>query len=88
MEDMSDQVHNALVQASMLATSTTTQAPRFQAPGSESESVTAADVRPLAQPVPPVSAKFVAGPGDRGGTVHGAGTAPGDGWEWEAVPGA
>lgn len=85
MEDLSGQVKNALVQASMAPTSTVTSSPRFQPPGSESESVLPGDVRPGATPVGPVSPRYIAGVGDRGGVLPGDGTDPGAGHDWVNV---
>jgi hypothetical protein len=88
MEVLSGTVGNALAGAgSMLPTSTVTAAPRFQPPGSESESVLPGDVRPRATPVGEVSPRFIAGLGDAGGTLPPApGSAdPGAGHEWVNV---
>ncbi len=85
MEDLSQNVQNALVQASMAPTSTVTSAPRFQPPGSESESVLDGDARPLARPVPPQSPAHIAGVGDRGGVLPGDGSDPGAGRGWQSV---
>jgi hypothetical protein len=85
MEDLSGTVGNALVQASMLPTSTVTSAPKFSPPGTESESVLDGDVRPRATPVGPVSPRYIAGVGDRGGVLPGDGTDPGAGHPWVNV---
>lgn len=85
MEDLSGTVGNALVQASQLPTSTVTEAPRFQPPGSESESVLPGDVRPRATPVGEVSPRYIAGTGDRGGVLPGDGPDPYAGHAWDDV---
>jgi hypothetical protein len=86
MEDLSATVGNALAGAgSMLPTSGVTQAPPFQPPGSEGESVLDSDVRPRPKPVPPVSAHFIAGVGDKGGVLVGTGDDPGAGGSWASV---
>jgi hypothetical protein len=77
MEDRSGSVKNALLQASMAPTGMATEAPRFSPPGSESQSVTDADVRALPRPVPPPA-------DDRDVVLHGDGQDPGGGFRWAA----
>lgn len=72
----------SLTHGSMSGSNTVSQPASFQPPGSDSEAVTAADVRPQANPVPPVSEANVAGPGDKGGILHGDGADPGASHYW------
>jgi hypothetical protein len=83
VENLSHMATGSQTHGSESASNTVTYpAPSYQPPGSPSESVIPADIRPQVDPVPPVSAANVAGPGDRGGTLHGQGDDPGSGHMW------
>lgn len=84
MEDLSHLSEGSLSQMGSMSASNTVSAPvkAFGAPGSHSESVLDSDIRPQADPVPPVAPANTAGQGDRGGLVDGEGSTPGAGFEW------
>src|SRR5579872_7155807 len=82
MQDLSSTTKGSLTFGDMQPTSTVTEKTAFQPPGSVTGSVAAADIRPQVDPVGPVSAAQSAGEGDRGGLLHGQGSAPGSGRTW------
>jgi hypothetical protein len=85
IEDLSHLTAKSLTYGSMAGTNTVSQPVAFQPPGSLSESVVNTDIRPELPPIPPLAARFTAGPGDRGGTLHGDGEDPGGSYAWDDV---
>jgi hypothetical protein len=69
---------------SMAATNMVSVTPPFQSVGSVSESTAGITPGTPGPDIPAQADANTAGPGDRGGTVHGEGTAPGSGRTWGA----
>jgi hypothetical protein len=85
VEDLSHLTAKSLTFGSMAASNTMSATVQFQPPGSPSESVLEADIRPEMPPIPPTAPRFIAGPGDKGGVLHGTGADPFAGHAWASV---
>ena len=85
MDDLSHLTAKSLTFGSMAASNTMSSPVQFQPPGSPSESVLEADIRPEMPPIPPLAARYTAGEGDKGGVMRGTGGDPGGGHAWASV---